>query len=204
LYPGNSAQGRVYSVDTQGTVRDEQGNLVRPNEQLRTLLRKDHRYAGRFRVTPVNRFVTRPERTTNGWQTIYMGRLDEPLEAAAELGPDVGTEYRSGDAYPLGRVKGKVFSVLQRDRRLIAKKQNGSVSFVVPIEAVNEERKRYCLEQIQRYLANAYAAGHRMNKVTVTGEGHVVYVHDGQAWFVGRAPEGAEGFVFESPDVSKT
>jgi hypothetical protein len=54
-YPGDPNQGRVYSVDTQGTVRDEEGNLVRPNDQLRSLLGQYHRAAGRFRVTPINR-----------------------------------------------------------------------------------------------------------------------------------------------------
>ena len=81
-YPGDPSQGQVYSIDTQGTVRDEEGNLVRPNDQLRTLLDQHHRAAGRFRVTPINRYVTRPERTQTGWQTVYVGRLDQPLEIA--------------------------------------------------------------------------------------------------------------------------
>ena len=89
-YPGDPNQGQVYSVDTQGTVRDEEGNLVRPNDQLRTLLGQHHRAAGRFRVTPINRYVTRPERTQTGWQTVYLGRLDHPLEiAVAPSDPEV-------------------------------------------------------------------------------------------------------------------
>jgi superfamily II DNA or RNA helicase len=204
-YPGDPNQGRIYSVDTQGTVRDDEGNLVRPNDQLRTLLSQHHRAAGRFRVTPINRYVTRPERTRAGWQTVYVGRLDQPLETAvATSDPETPAEYRSGDPYPLERVKGKVFSILQRDQRLIAKKEKGSVRFVVPAETVAEERKRDMLRQIQRFLAEAYAGGQRMSKITVTGDGHVVFVHDGQAWFVGHAPEGAEGFVFESREMPKT
>jgi hypothetical protein len=95
-------------------------------------------------------------------------------------------------------VKGKAFSILQRDERLIAKKETGSVRFVAPAEAIAEDRTRDSLIQIQRFLAEAYARGQRMSKITVTGDGHVVFVHDGQAWFVGHAPEEAEGFVFES------
>jgi superfamily II DNA or RNA helicase len=199
LYPGDPNQGQVYSVDTQGTVRDEEGNLVRSNDQLRALLGQHHRAAGRFRVTPINRYVTRPERTQTGWQTVYLGRLDQPLEAAvAPSVPTAPAEYRPGDPYPLERVKGKVFSVLQRDSRLIAKKEKGSVCFVAPAETLGEDRKRDQLRQIQRFLAEAYARGQLMSKITVTGDGHVVFVHEGQAWFVGHAPEGAEGFVFES------
>ena len=39
--------------------------------------------------------------------------------------------------------------------------------------------------------------GHRISKITVTGEGHIVYVFENQAYFVGNAPEGADGFLFE-------
>lgn len=199
LYPGDPNQGRVYSVDTQGTVRDEEGNLVWPNDQLRTLLGQHHRAAGRFRVTPVNRYVTRLERTQTGWQTVYLGRLDQPVEiAVASSASEVPTEYRPGDPYPLGRVKGIVFSILQRDKRLIAMKEKGSVRFVAPAETLDEDRKRDRLRQIQQFLSEAYARGLRMNRITVTSDGHVVFVHDGQAWFVGHAPEGAEGFILES------
>lgn len=198
-YPGDPNQGRLYTVDTQGTVRDEGGNLVQPNEQLRSILTQHHRGAGRFRVTPTNRYVTRSERTPTGWQTIYLGRLDQPLQIAVALSDlELPTEYRPGDPYPLERVKGKVFSILQRDKRLIALKERGSVRFVAPVETVDEDDKQNKLRQIQGYLAGAYARGQRMSKITVTGDGHVVFVHDGQAWFVGHAPEGAEGFVFEN------
>lgn len=204
-YPGDPDQGRVYSVDTQGTVRDEESNLVQPNEQLRVLLGEHHRAAGRFRVTPINRYVTRPERTRTGWQTIYLGQLNQPLEiAVAPSASEVSVEYRPGDRYPLERVKGKVLSVLQRDRRLIARKENGSVRFVASAETLGEDRKRDQLRQIQQFLAEAYARGQRMSKITVTGDGHVVFVHEGQAWFVGYAPEGAEGFVFENAEPSQT
>jgi hypothetical protein len=204
-YPGDPNQGQVYSVDTQGTVRNEQGNLVRPNDQLRTLLGKHHRGAGRFRVTPINRYVTRPERTQTGWQTVYLGRLDLPLEIAVPpLDREIPAEYRPGDPYPLELVKGKVFSILQRDKRLIAKKERGSVRFVVPAETLDEDSKRDRLKQIQRFLEEAYAGGQRMSRITVTGRGHVIFVHDGQAWFVGHAPEGAEGFVLESRETPKT
>ncbi len=204
-YPGDPSQGRVYSVDTQGTVRDEDGNLVWPNDQLSALLGQHHRAAGRFRVTPIKRYVTRLERTQTSWQTVYLGRLDQPLEiAVASSDSEVPNEYRPGDPYPLERVKGKVFSILQRDNRLIAKKEKGSVRFVAPAENLDEDRKRERLRQIQQFLAEAYARGQRMSRVTVTGDGHVVFLHEGQAWFVGHAPEGAEGFIFESSEAPET
>jgi hypothetical protein len=51
--------------------------------------------------------------------------------------------------------------------------------------------------QVQAFLRGAYQKGHRISKITVTKEGHVVYIFDNQAIFAGIAPEGENGFIFE-------
>src|SRR5207249_656322 len=109
---------------TQGTIRDEDGNLVRPHAELRTVLASYARTGGRFRVTPRNRFVTKLEKGPQGWKAIYLGRLSEPVEIVGDQSTNglAAAHYTPGASYPLGRVKGKVFSVLQRDKRLIARK----------------------------------------------------------------------------------
>jgi superfamily II DNA or RNA helicase len=201
-YPGDSDAGRLYSLDTQGTIRDESGNLVKPHPQLQSLLMLSLRAGGRFRVTPVNRFVTRLEKTKEGWHSIYLGRLDTPLQAveSSEVNGNAPDSYTPGDPYQLGKVLGQVFSVLQRDKRLIASKSRGGIRFVVPGERLADPTKRAALRQVQEQLARVYAQGHRISKITVTGEGHVVYVFENQAYFVGQAPEGAAGFLFEEKD----
>ena len=198
-YPGNSDQGQVFSLDTQETIRDENGHLVKPHEQLRAILTNLRRTGGRFRVTPRNRFVTRLEKTPDGWQVVYLGRLDKPLEIAEDssVNGTLTDQLTHGAAFPLGKAKGKVFSVLQRDKRLIARKLHGRVQFVLPAEKLVDKQKQEALRQIQQVLAGVYARGHRISKITVTDEGHVVYIFDNQAYFVGDAPEGAEGFIFE-------
>jgi len=198
-YPGDPDQGQLYSLDTQGTIRGENGRLIKPHEQLRSLLRNYGLTGGRFRVTPQNRYVTKLEKTRGGWGVIYIGRLDAPLEPVEQIEANglANDQYTPGAVYPLTRVRGKVFSVLQRDKRLIARKVKGHVQFVVPAEKVSDPAKQKALAQIQQALADLYAHGHRINKITVTDEGHVVYVYENQAYFIGQAPEGAEGFVFE-------
>jgi len=198
-YPGDSDQGQVYSLDTQGTVRDEHGNLVKPNQQLQTIIAPFHRTGGRFRVTPRNHFVIRLEKTPEAWQAIYLGRLAEPLRIVEDQnGNCVATDhFVPRGPYPLALVKGKVFSVLQRDKRLIARKLKGQVEFVVGPEKLVDKQKQAALRQVQQTLADVYARGHHISKIMVTDAGHVVYVFDGQAYFVGHAPEGADGFVFE-------
>jgi superfamily II DNA or RNA helicase len=195
-YPGNAEQGRVYSVDTQGTIREENGTLVRPHEQLKLLLAGQPR-AGRFRVTPKRRFVLKMEKVPTGWQSTYLGKLDHPIvEVEQNEGDETKREYRPGDSYPLENVNGIVFSVLQRDKRLIAKKAGSKLRFVVPLEAL-DKTKQTALRDIQERLNYLYRNGTRINKIQVTTRGHVVYLFNGEAFFLGNAPEGAGGFAFE-------
>jgi superfamily II DNA or RNA helicase len=195
-YPGNPAEGRLYSLDTQGTVRDENGALIRPHPQLRALL--NGQLSGRFRVTPKKQFVLKLEKLQEGWQSTYLGTLDYQIEIAEQYSSHSKTtrEYAQGDPYPLEDVHGPQFSVLQRDKRLIAKKTGSKIQFVVPFESL-EEAKGIALRQIQNRLADLYRSGKRVNKIQVTGEGHVVYVFNGEAYFLGYAPEGPGGFALE-------
>jgi len=200
-YPGRSDEGEQFSIDTQGTVRDEAGNLARPHPELATILATHLPGGGRFRVTPANRYVTRLEKSGDAWRCVYLGRLNAPLERvpASEATPVPALDLKPGDPYPLDRVKGNTFSVLQRDRRLIAVKSATGVRFVKSAERLADAGKAAALKVVQEHLARAYGQGRRMSKVTVTREGDVVYVIGNEAFFAGKAPEGAEGFEFEQP-----
>lgn len=197
-YPGDTDEGTLYSVDTQGTVREEGGAIIEPHPELRQILAEGIRAGGRFRVTPVHRFVTRLEKTPQGWRGVYLGRLTSPIRLTAPLPTTANTRaYRPGDPYPVASVRGETYSVLQRDARLIARKTKGSIRFVRPVDEIDDPAKRSALQAIQRQLAEVYSHGHRISKITVTPEGHVVYVYQNEAYFVGHAPEGQEGFQFE-------
>ncbi|MBA4190588.1 MAG: hypothetical protein C0467_21590 [Planctomycetaceae bacterium] len=200
-YPGRSDDGEQLSVDTQGTVRDEGGRLARPHPGLAAILAASLPAGGRFRVTPVQRYVTRLKKSGEAWGCVYLGRLIEPLDRVPETPesskPLTDLNLMPGDPFPLERVKGNSFSVLQRDRRLIALKSATGVRFVKSAEQLGNESKAAVLRGVQGHLAKAYAQGRRMNKITVTREGDVVYVIGNEAFFAGKAPEGAEGFVFE-------
>jgi superfamily II DNA or RNA helicase len=199
FYPGNLDEGRSYSLDTQGNVSDENGLLIKPSPELQTILKNSRKKGGRFRVTPANQFVIELHKTAEGWQGVFLGRLTKPLELV-ELGSVenvLPAGYVPGDRYPLNRVTGKTFSVLQRDRRLIATKGRDGIRFVMDERSMGDSGKQDALTQIQSFLARAYSGGHRISKITVTGEGHVVYVYNNEAYFVGYAPEGPTGFTFE-------
>jgi hypothetical protein len=119
-------------------------------------------------------------------------RVETPTESVEDL-----SNLRRGDPFPLGSAKGKTFSVLQRDPRLIAVKSRLGVRFVVPAEKLADPQKALELRQIQDYLTELYAKGRRMSRIVVTKQGHVVCLFGNGAVFVGHAPEGAAGFIIE-------
>lgn len=199
IYPANPDQGKLYTVDSQWTVRTESGELTKPCAQLKTILSSSKKALGKFRVTPKNLLVLKLEKGDEGWHGLYLGRLDAPLEAAdvTESEAPLQRSYSPGDAYPLGNVKGLSFSVLTRDPRLIALKVRGGVRFVHPLSAIADAEKRKKTGLLQDRLKKLKAEGRGINRLTVTPEGHVVYVFDGAACYLGEAPDGAEGFTLE-------
>jgi superfamily II DNA or RNA helicase len=198
-YPGDLGEGATYSLDTQGNIRDDQGIPIDPDPELRDLLTHAKRRAGRFRVTPRKRFVFVLEKdSVDGWRGVYLGRISSlPKTSDDGLSTSNLPLGRPGDLYPLAKARGEVFHVLQRDRRLIARKERGHIRFVVPLEEISDPKRRAATEQIQRALHVAHGKGHRINKITVTADGDVVYVFGNQAYLLGKAPEGAQGFQLE-------
>jgi superfamily II DNA or RNA helicase len=199
IYPANPDQGKLYTVDSQWTVRTEGGDLVKPSAQLKAILSSSKKALGKFRVTPKNLLVLKLEKGEAGWHGLYLGRLDAPLEASdvSEADTALRPGYSPGDPYPLGNVKGLPFSVLTRDPRLIALKVRGGVRFVLPLPAIADLEKRRKTSALQERLKKLKNEGRGINRLTVTAEGHVVYVFDGAAYYLGEAPDGAEGFTLE-------
>ncbi len=200
-YPGDLNQGASYSLDTQGNIRDENAIPIQPNQELRDLLARGRRRAGRFRITPERFLVFALEKDALGaWRGLYLGQLTSPPKSSST--GDIGASDSAtlaGDLYPLAKARGETFHVLQRDRRLIARKERGQIRFVLPLEQISDPEKRAATEHIQRALNDAHNKGHRISRITVTQGGEVVYVFGNQAYLLGKAPEGAKGFQLEEP-----
>ena len=200
-YPGDLDEGWLYTLDTQGTIRDKDGGLIKANPDLMALLTSHGRVGGRFRITPSQHFVIKLEKSPDGWRAVYLGQIGSMPELAMDDGTETVGTLQPGDPYPLAGVKGRTFSVLQRDRRLIAEKTPNGIRFVVAPEDVRDLEKASKLRELLKQLTVVQARGHRISKITVTSAGHVVYVVNNEAYFIGLAPEGADGFQWEEPKV---
>ncbi|RXH23041.1 hypothetical protein XH99_16730 [Bradyrhizobium nanningense] len=191
-YPGR-VEGRIYSVDTTGTIFDADKKLIKPDPLLESYL-SEFPSGGRFIVTPNRFYVLRLAAQST---PIYLGRLNAFPSGGTSANAATLNNLLPGEIYPSKLAHGKTFSVLQRDRRLIAVKQRGQVRFVRPAELEPDPEKRERLEGIQRVLADVYRSGRQISKVFVNELGHVGYLYQGQAYFVGFAPEGDAGFVLD-------
>ena len=191
-YPGR-VEGRMYSVNTTGTVFDSEKRPIKVSPALEHYL-SDFATGGRFLVTP-NAFHL--VRLIGQSAPTYLGRLDSLPRPETSAAPSNLDDLRPGDIYPTKLAHGKTFSVLQRDRRLIAIKERGQVRFVRPAEKELDPRKRSQLEDIQAILTEVYRNGRQISKIFVNQLGHVGYLYKGQAHFIGIAPEGDAGFVFD-------
>jgi hypothetical protein len=128
---------------------------------------------------------------------VYLGQLEELPRPGLPSTVPVIDDLRLGSDYPLNLAHGKTYSVLQRDERLIAKKERGRISFVRSLDKETDPAKRLRLHDIQKALRGVYQSGRQISKIFVNDLGHVGYLYQGHAYFVGIAPEGNAGFVFD-------
>ena len=199
-YPGDLSQGESYSLDMQGNILDETGRPISPHPELRDVLTVSRRRPGRFRVTPTKHLVFALEKDALGaWRGVYLGRLTSPPRGPEQnqVSSAAVETTANMDLHPSGRIEGKTFHVLQRDRRLIARKERGQIRFVLPLDQISDPAKRGATERIQQALRDAHAKGHRINRITVRPNGDVVYFFENRPYFLGQAPEGQSGFEFE-------
>jgi hypothetical protein len=136
-------------------------------------------------------------RATSELPAIFLGQLSDLPRPATQLPIQPELHLKYGGEYPLNLAVGKHYSVLQRDNRLIAMKRKGKVSFVKSADEIGDENKKAQLRDIQENLRKAYRSGHLISKIFVNDLGHVGYLHQGCAYFVGFAPNGAEGFELD-------
>jgi hypothetical protein len=199
-YPG-IFEGAVFSVDTQGGIADEAGRLERATPALQRIIDTRMRRGGRFAVTPSRRFLLKMERSTGDSKIIFLGVGPDPLfsiDTEQAISNDVGSAALAiGALYPFSTEKANRFAVLQRDARLIALKERGTVRFVVSPEKIPDPEKATQLRKIIAHLRETYQSGKQISKVFVTVTGDVIYHYRGSYYFAGKAPEGRNGFLFE-------
>jgi hypothetical protein len=199
-YPG-IFEGAVFSVDTQGGITDEAGRLQRATPALQRIIDTKMWHGGRFAVTPSRRFLLKMERGTGDSKIVFLGIGPDPLftiETEHAISNDLGSAtLATGALYPYSTEKAKRFAVLQRDARLIAIKERGTVRFVVGPEKISDPEKATQLRDIIAHLRETYQSGKQISKVFVTVTGDVIYHYRGFYYFAGKAPEGNNGFLFE-------
>lgn len=196
-YPGR-LEGNVFSFDTQGNVIDETNKVRQPVPGLSTLLTRYLRSGGRFFVTPQRRYILKTERSTErGPEIVWLGVAPDPLFQDQPAQDSNKGELELNERYTRDLANARQFSVLQRDPRLIARKEGRRVRFVMPPDKLDDADKANQLRELITSLHRVYGSGRLINKILVTESGDVVYQYGGIPYYIGKAPEGVQGFKFD-------
>ncbi|WP_207455053.1 DEAD/DEAH box helicase [Azospirillum sp. SYSU D00513] len=199
-YPG-VFEGRIFSRDSQGNIIDEEGKSLRPTAELKAILAQWMHGGGRFAVTPTRKYIIRINGgNKEGHKLLWLGIAPtEMFNTSPEKAASYSTgPLKEGDVYPFSLEKSCKFSVLQRDPRLVALKKGRNVQFVVSPEKLIDAEKAERLQKIIDSLHRVYRSGRLINKILVTDNGDAVYEYEGVPYFIGKAPEGKQGFEFDS------
>lgn len=125
-----------YSVDTRGTVRNVVGTIIANPQGVDGMITAVRgRPGGRFRLTPVHRFVIVFKQTPEGTVPYLAGRLEErfqPLESAPIESAVDATELAPGDLYPGPRTDaGGTYKLRQKRGGVIERRTRHSAEFAI-------------------------------------------------------------------------
>lgn len=189
--------GHEYSVDVMGNVTNSFGVPIGNPQRVGDMVTAVRaRPGGRFRVTPLHRFVL-VWRADEERPVLYVaGRLPEPFVAEkveprpsddGSGGPPAETELAPGDPYPgPAGTEGGTFKLSQKGGGVIQRKVAGGVEF-----ALTANSGTPALEENARRVLDAWrlVVSHGMD-FSVNAEGHAWYRAQGQRRFLANVPGG--------------
>jgi hypothetical protein len=197
-YPGQY-RGTEYSCDTAGNVFDSSGSLVANAHGIPLLVTKAKGSHGRFKVTPIHNYLLVLVRNDGDWETIYAGKLDEPLRSSVSSG--VVTEIfdfenaEPGAIIPQGvSIKEQLVVYLKQSRGMLilAKKENRGELFARLGERAFDKQKGKDAEDLLRLSMQLKREFPKLNKLIITECNHAVCLINSQYRYICKLTSGLE------------
>jgi superfamily II DNA or RNA helicase len=207
VYPGQY-EGIELSCDSQKNVRNDEGQYSKDTSELADAVFAIKGSAGRFRVTPNQRYVLVRVPAAVEWETRYVTQLASPLEfdTPQEVRTaDVDLEAwiksaRLGDAYPCSS-----FATIDEDLRfkrkgggVITKKVPGGELFAREGERAQDPAKGADAARLVKAVLELHNKGKNVSKIEINEAGHVVFREAGRLFFIcalGKGLEFPEGIL---------
>jgi len=196
-YPGEY-EGQELSCDHMGNVYDSKGRIARNVPGLADKIKKFKGTYGRFKVTPIKRFVLVLKKLDDEWTPIYVTTLKETVsfESDEMLSAFDATVAKPGDEFPTSLTGKKdqeyKFGRSQGRYYIMKKQKSGNTIFAKAGEEARDSEKG---ENAQKLL-NAYFTltkkGHTINKFRISECGYAYYVMNGKTYYLATVKSGLE------------
>ena len=199
-YPGRY-EGAEFSCDSKGNLSDIDGNAMGSVRGLTRRIREVKGSYGRFRVSPRRQNVLVRARTSEGWETYFVSRLDEPLHSPlVEEGLDSDAlrawaqSAEPGATYPPTQLAATQAPWRYRAKRggILSRRVRGGEEYARDERrAVDAAKGRDC-RKLLAAIAEAGRRGFHISQLELNELDHVLFREHGQLRFLAALEHGLE------------
>ena len=194
-YPGDY-EGIQYSSDSEGNVYDMQNRPAVNPQGIPSQIKAIKKEYGRFKVTPNKKYVLILKHDHEGWKTIYVARLKEDFRFEEEgVSIDLDIDFQLGDEFPRTLIDESKDILLIKQRGgdyIIAKKHTRGELYARLGDSADDEVKGNNALLLLEKMKLLRESGVQASRVFLTAKGHVVYLGQGQYYYITTIPEGLE------------
>jgi superfamily II DNA or RNA helicase len=201
-YPG-AYEGSEYRCDTHGNIQNDDGTYARNSGDLVERIVAVKGSAGRFRITPMKKYVLVRVPRDQEWVTLYVTRLQEALEFQSDRDAAVVTDLNidewvhraaPGDLYPFSDAeiveKGLRFSA--RRNGLISRKVSQGEAFARFPDRAQDLAKGEDAKTLVHLVHDLRAHGIVVSQLEMNVHNHVLYRQNGRLHFLYALKAGLE------------
>jgi superfamily II DNA or RNA helicase len=200
-YPGQY-EGIELTCDTNRNISNVAGQFAEDTAALAEAILKVKGTAGKFRVTPQQRYVLVRVPIDDDWETLFVTRLKKPLRfnqpsqtvATADEVKEWAQGAAVGVAYPFAGLPFVTDDLRFKKKAggVISKKMRGGEIFARAGHKATDPRKGKDAERLVAAIKDLQKSGRRISRIEINEVGHVLYRDAGRLYFVCALSEGLE------------
>lgn len=202
-YPGGY-EGAEYSCDSEGNVFTRNREIIVNPQGCPELVRRVKGSYGKFKVTPKKRYILVLVHEHDDWIVKYAGQLQEPFElAASQEQKSAGVapkktdleKLQPGDLFPHQLVGKKPETIYLRQRRgrfVLARKMQGGERYARVGEHARDRGKGDDAARLLAICREIKGMNPRLSKLLITEQNHVVFLKEGQYYYLYTLRSGLE------------
>lgn len=188
LYPGEY-EGIEYSCDSSGNIFDSNENAAINPQDIPDKIFKIRGEYGRFKITPLKKYVLVLKKESNHWKTYYVTTLSEKFKFKRESKESSFDEKsaKSGSEFPDSLTNTSMEEMIFKKkggRDIIAKKHPGGRGEIYARVGEKAEDKIKGDDALKIIETLKKMQNIKVNKFLITNEKHVIYLEKGKYYYI--------------------